>query len=139
MGEPYHQMYVHLIWATWDRLPLLTPGRRDMAYRCIQAECGVMKAEVLAIGGIEDHVHLLLRYKPSLDVPLLVKQAKGASSHLITHKSADETFFKWQGYYISLSLSKAEMPRVKAYILQQIEHHRDNTTLPEYEGEDTEA
>ena len=133
MREPFHQLYVHLIWATWDRLPLLTPDREPSVYACIQAECVKLKADIIAIGGVENHVHLLARYDPSLSIPELVKQAKGVSSHLVTHVITPNQFFKWQGAYMAYSVSKLDVPRIRDYILRQKEHHRNETTLPDDE------
>jgi putative transposase len=133
MREPYHQLYVHLIWATWDRLPLLTPERRKIVYAAIQAECTRLKTELIALGGIEDHVHLLVRYAPSLSISELVKQVKGASSHLMTHDVDTDAFFKWQGGYMAYSISKSEAPRIRDYIQRQQEHHRNKTLWPDAE------
>ena len=85
MREPYTQLYVHILWATWDRLPLLSGEREATIYACIQAECGKLGAEMLAIGGIEDHVHVVARIPATLSVAELVKQIKGSSSHLANH------------------------------------------------------
>ena len=133
MREPFHQMYAHLIWSSWDRLPLLTPERETAVYACIQAECDRLKVDVLAIGGIENHVHLLVRYDPVCSVSEIVKQVKGASSHLVTHVVSPKEFFKWQGAYMSYSVSPSAVPRIRNYVLRQKEHHRDQTDLPEHE------
>ncbi|MEN6581922.1 MAG: transposase [Armatimonadota bacterium] len=61
MREPYTQLYVHIVWSTWDRLPLLSADVQSAVYRCIQAECDRLGADVLAIGGVEDHIHILVR------------------------------------------------------------------------------
>ena len=135
MREPYHQLHVHLIWATWDRLPVLTKERQERVYACIQAECNALKAEVLAIGGVADHVHVLVRIPPTLAISLVVKQIKGASSHLATHEIDPANFFKWQGGYIAFAVSKSLVPTVRAYILNQEAHHRDKTLDPDAELE----
>jgi REP element-mobilizing transposase RayT len=123
MREPYTQLFLHVVWATWDRLPLLTPALVQPVYAGIQAQCVELKCRAIAIGGIEDHVHLLVRFPATISVAQLVKQAKGSSSHLITHELAPESGFKWQGYYGAFTLSKAEVSRVREYILRQREHH----------------
>ena len=56
MRKPYAQLYVHLVWATWDRLPLIDRALQPRIYRCIQAEALNLGCEFGAIGGIEDHV-----------------------------------------------------------------------------------
>jgi REP element-mobilizing transposase RayT len=102
-------------------------------YACIQAECRELRTEVIAIGGIENHVHLLARIPASLSVADLAKQVKGGSSHLATHAAAHEDFFKWQGGYSAFSVSPADVPRIRDYILRQKEHHFHDTVDPELE------
>jgi putative transposase len=121
------QLYVHLNWATWDRLPLLSAELRSAVYACIQTECGALGAEVLAIGGTEDDVHLLVRLPTTVSVATLVKQFKGASSHLVTHELIHENGFRWQGTYGAFSVSRSDVPRICDYIARQEEHHRDQT------------
>src|SRR5204863_8382540 len=110
---------------TWDRLPLLPAPIRPRVYACIQAECDALRAEVLAIGGTADHVHLLVRIPATPAIATLVKQAKGVSSHFVTHELDPPDGFKWQGAYGAFTVSSAEVPRVRAYVLNQEEHHRD--------------
>jgi len=119
------QVYIHLNWATWDRLPLLSDELRPDVYACIQAGCDALGAEVLAIGGTEDHVHLLVRLPTTVSVATLVKQVKGASSHMVTHELIPENGFRWQGAYGAFSVSRSDVSRVCDYIARQEEHHRD--------------
>ncbi len=62
MRAPYTQLYPHCVWATWDRLPLITPNIEGRLYAAIAAKCLELKCDMIAIGGIEDHVHLLVRF-----------------------------------------------------------------------------
>lgn len=133
MREPYTQLYVHLVWATWDRLPIPAAEIRRDAYACMQAECTSLKVDVLAIGGMEDHVHLLARIPATISVADLVKQVKGVSSHFVTHKLGYKDSFKWQGGYGAFTLAKADVPHCRDYVLNQEQHHRDRTTDPDNE------
>jgi len=130
---PYTQIYMHLVWATWDRLPLLTPEIRDAVYACMQAECQRLRVHVVAIGGIEDHVHLLVMMPPTLSVSYMVQQIKGVSSHLINHDIAKPFAFKWQGGYGAFSVSKRMLPRARDYVLHQEVHHRLGNLSPAVE------
>jgi putative transposase len=124
MGRPYTQLYAHLVWATWDRLPLIRPDVRPNIYGCITDQLRKHRCSVIAIGGIEDHVHVLTRLPSTATIADIVKHAKGASSHLMTQEIARGEFFKWQGYYGAFTLSKGLVPRVRDYVLSQEEHHR---------------
>jgi putative transposase len=96
MRSPFTQLYLHFVWATWDRLPLITPLNERSIYSSILTKCRELKCHVLAIGGTSDHVHLLIRFPTTITVADLVKEVKGASSHLVTHQIAMGEFFKWQ-------------------------------------------
>jgi putative transposase len=126
-------VFVHLVWATWDRMPLLTPDARPQVYRSLQAECERMRVEVVAIGGVDDHVHLLVRLPASVAIATLVKQLKGSSSHLMNYGIEKPLGFRWQGGYGAFSVSRKLVPVVRDYILNQEEHHRLGTVHPAFE------
>ena len=78
-------MYVHFVWGTWDRLPLLTSEVERQVYAAIQARCAELRCPVLALGGPVDHVHLLVRLHSSVSQAVLMRDVKGASPHLVSH------------------------------------------------------
>jgi len=133
MREPYTQLYLHLVWATWDRLPLVTAEIEPRIYAAIAEKCREFKCNPLAIGGIPDHVHLLVRLHITVAVATLVKEVKGSSSHLATHEIIPGQFFKWQGAYGAFTIRKSEVPKVTAYIQNQKQHHADNQLQLEFE------
>ena len=127
MREPFTQLYVHLVWATWDRAPLITAEVLEVIDRAIRHECVQLGADVVAFGGVADHVHLLVRIPARLSVTELVKQVKGASSHLLNNRL--KIPFKWQGGYGAFTVSKSALPRARAYVLNQQQHHEYGTAL----------
>ena len=133
MRTPYTQLYLHLVWATWDRLPLITETIEARLYAAIAEKCRELKCIPLAIGGVADHVHLLVRLHTTVAVATLVKEVKGASSHLVTHVITPDEFFKWQGSYGAFTLRKDEAPVVAAYIERQKEHHAANDLIDAWE------
>ena len=133
MRTPYTQLYLHMVWATWDRQLLITPHIESQIYAEIANKCRQLKCEPLAIGGIEDHVHLLTRFHATVAIATLAKEIKGASSHLVTHKLKPEDFFKWQGAYGAFTIRKSDVPQVKAYIQNQKKHHADGSLDEELE------
>jgi putative transposase len=125
------QLYVHLVWSTYERHPLITPEIQEMVYSCIHSECKRLRVDVLAIGGIADHVHLLLRFPASISLSSLVKQIKGSTSHLVTNRSTQP--FKWQGGYGAFTVSKKELDMIAQYISNQESHHHESTIWPSLE------
>jgi hypothetical protein len=56
MRASFTQLYVHYVWATWDRLPIITPDIQKEVYGAIIRESEELKCTVIAIGGIEDQL-----------------------------------------------------------------------------------
>ncbi|KAM3113203.1 IS200/IS605 family transposase [Phormidesmis sp. 146-33] len=133
MRRNFTQLYVHLVWATWDRLPLITPDVQEALYNLIVYECEQMECQIIAIGGIEDHMHLLTGFSSSLAIATLVKQIKGSSSHCMTHQTKPGNFFKWQGSYAAFTVNPQDLNPVAAYIHNQANHHRQRTDISSWE------
>jgi putative transposase len=133
MRAPFTQLYLHCVWSTWDRLPLISLDLEQPIYAAILAKCAELKCPVIAIGGMPDHVHLLVRLHTTVTVADLLKETKGASSHLMTHKVRPGEFFKWQGAYGAFTVSQSIVPTVKAYIERQKAHHAENNLREEWE------
>ncbi len=77
---------IHLIWATWDRQPLLQGHIQERVYRAIGAKCEELGVRLIALGGVEDHLHLLVFLPSTVTIAYLVGQVKGASSHFIAQE-----------------------------------------------------
>jgi REP element-mobilizing transposase RayT len=97
MRSPYTQLYAHLTWSTWKRQPLITEEIGPRLYAAIAERCRQLQCEPVAIGGTDDHIHLLARLHTTVSIAQLVKEVKGSSSHLMTHEITPHMFFKWQG------------------------------------------
>lgn len=133
MRSNFTQLYLHCVWATWDRLPLITPDIQKAIYAAIITECTQMQCTVIAIGGIIDHVHLLTGFPPTINISELIKQVKGSSSHLVTHKIKPGEFFKWQGSYGAFTVSHDAIDQVANYIRNQAIHHQQKSMIPTWE------
>jgi len=133
--RPFSQLYLHLVWATWNREPLLTSDIQPRVYAAIAKKCRRLKCEPLAIGGVEDHVHVLVRLHPTVSVAHLVKHLKGSTSHLVNHELRPDAFFRWQGAYSAFTVRRKDVPRLQAYIRRQAEHHASGRIEPMWEIE----
>ncbi len=133
MRSNYTQMYVHCVWATWDRLPLIIQEIEQSVYAAIVSECQKLKCTVIAIGGIENHIHLLTGFPPSISISNLIKQIKGSSSHLINHEIQPDKFLKWQGSYGAFTVSHEEIDKVANYIRNQKQHHAQKNIISQWE------
>jgi REP element-mobilizing transposase RayT len=124
MPQSRVDIYIHLVWATYRRQPLIGPAVEHALHRCIAAEAAAQDCTVLALNGIEDHIHLLVKLPARFDVSRLMHHVKGVSAHLATH-DLGVTGFGWQDGYAALSVSPNHVERVTAYVRGQKQHHAD--------------
>jgi putative transposase len=133
MRSNFIQMYIHCTWATWDRLPIITPDIQEALYSVIIKECRELKCEPIAIGGVSDHIHLLTGFTSTVTISELMKQIKGSSSHFINHEIKPDNFFKWQGGYGAFTVSHNSLDPLVQYIKNQEQHHRQKSLVPDWE------
>ncbi len=126
-------LFVHLVWATWDRLPLLTPDIERRVHRNIEAEAQGLGCAVLALNGMPDHVHLVVTLPSTVTIANLVKQCKGVSSHFVNETLKPQAQFKWQGAYGAFSVSRWDVDKIVGYVKRQKEHHGAAELLAEWE------
>ena len=127
MPRAKYEIYIHLIWSTKNREPLITPEIETIIHRIIQEKCRKFSLELLAIGNTIDHIHLLISINPNIKIADFVAESKGSSSYFINHES-DETIY-WQDGYGCFSAGRSELNRIKKYVLNQKEHHSKQKEL----------
>jgi len=126
-------LYVHIVWTTWDREPFLTPFIEPQVHRVIEHEAQKLGCAILAIGGVEDHVHILIEFPPTVALSHLVKQIKGVSSLFVNEELHPDFQFKWRGSYAALTVSRWDVKSVVGYIQRQKQHHAEGTTKKIFE------
>jgi putative transposase len=126
-------LYLHVVWATWDRLPLIKPEIERRLLRNIESEAQGLGCKVLAINCTDDHVHVLLAIPTTVSIADLVKQMKGVSSHFANDELELEYQFKWQGSYGAFTVSRWDVDKIKQYVKRQKEHHATGELRPEFE------
>jgi putative transposase len=90
------------------------------------------KMKALAIGGVEDHVHLLLSLPATIAIAKAIQLIKAGSSGWIHDEFRDQAAFAWQEGYGAFSIGVSQVPRTFAYIEGQAEHHRTRTFQAEF-------
>jgi putative transposase len=132
-------VYLHLVWATWDRQLLLQGDLQRRVHRAIAAKCEELRAEVIALGGVEDHAHLLVGLPLTMSLSELVKRIKGATSRQAGQEFiGPDEFFKWQGAYGAFSVSPRHLNEVASYIARQREHHALGSIIAAWEPDPNE-
>jgi putative transposase len=132
MGDAYTRLYVHLVWATWNRQPFITEEIEPLLYRSMIAKATEMGCVTIAAGGYTEHAHILLKIPTVHSIALIVRALKGASSFLVSHRERAAPF-RWQSGYGAFTLRDTDVPVVKRYIQRQKEHHRSDTIHIEWE------
>lgn len=125
------RLFYHLVWATRDREPLITPTLQPHLYRHLSQIAQKYEILVHAIGGIEDHVHLAASIPPSLAVATAVRRIKGTSSRAINEEFGGG--FGWQNEYGVNSFGEQHLRVVVAYIENQRRRHARGRIWPEAE------
>jgi putative transposase len=124
---------VHFVWATWDREPIIDESLERELYRVIHSACCEMGCPVVALGGTEDHVHLLVSLSNTVTMADLMERVKGNSSRFASKSRKPDGWFKWQGSYGAFSVSPREKRKIIHYIANQKQHHADGTLWPNAE------
>src|SRR5690348_16243213 len=107
--------FVHFVWATWNRQEIITPEIERRLYRYIEQVCRDHGCDVLAIGGMPDHVHLLVSFPGTLTFANLLRDVKGGSSRFVTGTLKPGEWFEWQGSYGAFTVSPSHKDKVIAY------------------------
>jgi putative transposase len=128
MARVHYRLFYHFVWSTWDREPLLVGQIEHEAYALIQSACKTHNAEVHALGGVANHVHLLVSLPRTLLIPDFMETVKGMSSKVLNDTHGSLTWsFKWQGGYGVDTVSLSHLKRLREYIGNQKQHHASNT------------
>ena len=125
---PFWRIYYHLIWATKNRVPLIQPGIEPRLYAYLVNKAKELGVRVYEINGWVDHVHLIVSIPPKHAVAYIVKRLKGASAFDLNQSGALDDHFKWQRGYGVLTLGERQREAAEAYVRNQKEHHRQQTT-----------
>jgi putative transposase len=132
MANTYTSLHFHVVFSTKNRQRCI---RQEIETR-IWAYLGGIAREngfkALLVGGVEDHVHVLLGVPPLLALSKAVQLLKGASSKWIKENITDLRGFGWQDGYAAFTVSKSDIAEVEAYIKSQREHHRRKSFEEEY-------
>jgi putative transposase len=127
MSKVKNRGLLHFVWATHKRMPWIKPEIAEAVHRYIETVARNDRCEVLAVGGMPDHIHLFVCMSTTVSLGRLMQHAKGGSSHLIQHDLLPGSFFRWQDGYAIFSVRPSDKKRVVAYIQNQEQHHRDGS------------
>jgi putative transposase len=122
----------HCVFSTKGRRRLITENLQDRLWPFMGGIAREQGLKALAIGGVEDHVHLLLSLPATISIAKTIQLVKGASSKWVHDTFREHGSFAWQEGYGAFSVGISQADPTIAYIRSQPEHHRQTTFQEEF-------
>lgn len=131
MPSTHFSLRYHLVFSVKDRVPLITTDWRSDLHAYLGGIVRQLEGVPLAVGGVEDHVHLLVGLKPVHCLADVMREIKKGSSEWVHHRQANKAF-SWQQGYGAYTVSPNNVERVRQYVLNQETHHHKQSFQEEY-------
>jgi putative transposase len=116
MPSTHHGILIHVVFSTKNRKPWIHRDWEDDLYAYMGGTVKEHNAIILCSGGIEDHVHLLMKIHPSFSIASTLQLLKANASRWINENQKTRFRFEWQTGYGAFSVSQSQVDRVKQYI-----------------------
>ena len=131
MPSTHLSLHYHLVFSTKERRAIIAPDWRERLHSYMGGILNSMGAVPQAIGGVADHVHLLVGLKATHCLADVMRDLKRGSSEWV-HDTIQDRAFAWQEGYGAFTVSATVREEVRHYIARQEEHHRTRTFREEY-------
>jgi REP element-mobilizing transposase RayT len=123
---------VHVVFSTKNREKTITEGIRERLWAYMSGIAKQKGITLRAIGGTDDHMHVLITIQPMMPVAKAVQYLKGISSHWIHETFPEQGQFAWQEGYGAFGIGVSGVEETISYIKSQAEHHRKRTFQDEF-------
>jgi putative transposase len=121
LSHTYFQNVMHVVFSTKERRKIIPTEMKERLWSYTAGICKRQKVFVHAVGGMEDHIHLLLQFPATIAISEAIKKIKANSSGWMSNEIGK---FAWQAGYGAFSVSKSNILTVTRYIQNQERHHR---------------
>ena len=132
MAHTYYQNLYHLIWSTKERRPLIPSESKQRIFEYLGGAFKTAGCIPLQVGGMSDHVHVLLGIPPKFAISEVIRDVKVCSTKWIGATLPDCKQFSWQEGFGSFTVSVSQKDSVYQYILRQEEHHKTRSFTDEF-------
>lgn len=133
MSNTYTQIHIQCVLAVKFRASLIQSPWKEELHKYITGIVQNHGHKMIAINSMPDHLHLFFGFRPNQSLSDLMRLVKGESSEWINLKKFTPAAFRWQEGYGAFSYSRSHVQKVTNYVLNQEEHHRNQTFLEEYQ------
>jgi REP element-mobilizing transposase RayT len=128
------KIWVHAVWGTKNRDPVLTPEIRTTLFQHIRENARRKAIYIDFINGHADHVHCLLALNAEMSIAKAIQLIKGEAAFWVNKQGLLRGKLQWADEYFAVSVSESVLDKVREYIKNQEEHHRKITFLQEYDA-----
>jgi len=128
----YVSSYFHCVFSTKERRPFITPKLRERLWPFLGGIARQNKMKAIEIGGVEDHVHILLSLPSTMPISKALQLMKGGSSKWIHETFPEHRLFAWQEECGAFSVSVSQLDKTNEYIKGQKAHHTKMTFQEEF-------
>ena len=129
---PYTKIWIHIIWTTKNREKIISKKMKVSLLDHIRKNARSKDIFIDILNCTQDHIHLLISLGREQTISKTVMLLKGESSHWVNKSKLIPGKFEWQDEYIAVSVSESAVNKVRDYISNQEEHHRNKTFEEEY-------
>ncbi|SOE21554.1 REP element-mobilizing transposase RayT [Spirosomataceae bacterium TFI 002] len=131
---PYVRVFIHFVWSTKHRIPhLQTPELRKAMWDHIKANGFNKGIFIDIVNGYSDHCHCLISLSSEQTMSKVMQLIKGESAFWINKQGLLKEKFEWQDEYWAVGVSESIIPKVRAYIARQEQHHQKKTWEEEFD------
>jgi putative transposase len=132
MGQSLTKNYLHIVFSTKLRQPLITEDIENELFAYLGGICNELECKPIKIGGYLDHIHVLCNLSKKIALAKFMELLKANSSKWIKTKGNEFGNFYWQDGYGAFSVSEKDLPAVVNYISNQKEHHKNKDFKNEF-------
>ena len=130
---PFIRVWVHFVWSTKERQPILRDEYRDKLFAHIRQNAREKKIFLDRVNGFYEHVHALVSLGSDQTIEKVAQMLKGESSYWFNNKSGFQANrLEWQDEYFAVSVSESMTDAIRNYIDNQVQHHQKKTFAEEY-------
>lgn len=132
MAHSFHNLLAHIIFSTKDCYPFIDATLAAQLHPYLGGIVPELNGTALAIGGMPDHVHLLVKLPATIAIADALRIIKTNSSKWVHDTQTEHAKFGWQTGYSAFSVSHSNIEDVSTYIQRQEKHHRRQAFQDEY-------
>jgi REP element-mobilizing transposase RayT len=123
MGNSYVSLFYHIVWTTKNRTPYFSKTGNVRLYAYMKKSIEKSNVDLMAIGGVSNHVHILVKMNTVDSIAAFVRKIKSHSSGFIKRAGNNCDDFMWQKGYSVFSVGRSAINNIRNYIKNQEQHH----------------